>query len=53
MYAILGAVIISIPLMVLVKEEYNRSVVDQFQEPRYASIPHYISNITNDIKFQV
>lgn len=32
-YAIMGCVIAAIPLILLVREKYNRSVVDQFQEP--------------------
>lgn len=34
MMSVVFAVVIPIPLVLLVKEEYNRSVVDQFQEPR-------------------
>ncbi len=33
-YSIMFSTILSIPLMALVKEEYNRSVIDFFQEPR-------------------
>ncbi len=32
-YAIMASTSLSIPLLLLVKEQYNRSVVDHFQEP--------------------
>ncbi len=33
-YAIMASTAVSAPLLLLVEEQYNRSVVDQFQEPR-------------------
>ncbi len=33
-WAFMGSTCASVPLFLLVKEQYNRSVVDQFQEPR-------------------